>query len=368
MAGWFYIESGGAVGPLSRIELEARVRAGAISPDTLVCEDGDGEWRLARRVPGLIPAKRLKSWQAGVAAATRRDMRQQMTPPPVPARAPAGEPNAAAGRAGSAEPGATRPVAARGADALSGARRHAGLAAIVAGAAILGAVLGSMLVLRVARPGAGPVAAATASERGATSSEPATAPAAAAEVPVPDDDPRPVRARPAGPPPLPQPVLDALAARAGAVTAERGELATAVEAFLSGGGFDAATLGSREAITARMDQAAALRDRNESLRRALSGLPEQVRSDALGASQPVEVADAAARRARADVAPLARACNAEAEMLVAGLEALGVLEESFGTWRADASARTVAFTEGSGDEPARRYGELVARAQEIASR
>jgi hypothetical protein len=242
--------------------------------------------------------------------------------------------------------------AAEPAPGASALRKHALLAGLVALAAIGGGVLGAVLVLRVVarRQPVLPEPAAMAAP--AASARPASAVATLAtsggklrpELP----------SAPAALPASAQAIVDV---RLGSLRDATAEYDTASAAFLSDGGLDASTLSTREALAARLQALEELRTRNESLRRALSALPDQVKDAATQAGLEPEVADAASRRAKADVAPQARERERDAEMQDLAGEALGVLEQSFGRWTVKDHA--VEFADGADPDVAERYARVV---------
>jgi hypothetical protein len=320
------------------------VRRGAVTPDTLVCEDGGHDWRLARKVPGLVPLKMLKAWQADVAAASK----VEPPPPPAPvARKPTSAPEAPPAPAAPATPDAARPP--------SSVRRHAALALVIALAAAGGGIVGAVLVLRQLRHDAVPAPA------------PVTAlpPERAATAPPRPDDARPLLARPEPPEELPPPVLALIAARMQPLESLRTAQREGADAFAAAGGLDASTVQTREALASRLAALDDVRERNEALRRALSAVPEQVRADVLKSSQPGDVAEAAARRARRELSAELKARDRDAEMHDVAAEVLGLLDDRFGTWTIDGHA--IAFASGAGDA-AQRYAELLDDAKGIAGR
>ena len=353
MAGWFYVESGGAVGPLSRIELEAAVQAGRVTPDTLVCEDGQSEWRLARRIPGLVSPKAMKAWQASVTAS-----RRIVAPPPAPRSQPSPGPAPPGGPRAYAAPSVSvaEPVRADG----SGLRRHAGLVVLVGLAASAGGILGAMLVLRLARQAAPPAADAGAPNAAAAPAVPRAADASLPHGLRPDIPPPP--------PPLPGAAQSILDARLASMRDGVADYESAAAAFVAAGGLDASTLSSREAIASRLEALEDLRTRNESLRRALSTLPDQVRGGVTDSGQPDDVADAAARRAKAELAQAVRDREADAEMQDLAGEALGIFEQAFGSWSVRQPGSLLQFSADADPDAAQRYARILEDSAAVAKR
>lgn len=366
MADWFYVEAGSAIGPLSRIELEAGVRSGRITPDTLVCEDGQSEWRLARKVPGLVPPRVMKAWQASVAAASRasdladRRTAERAAAPVVKSPAPAPSARAPAPGKGPALRDASLPEQrAHDTGAPSVLRRHAGLAVLIACAAVGGGGLGALLVMRLM-------------EKNATLAQDQVAPPRLARDPPPaETDPgaRPSGLRPpvpSGPAPLPADAVALVQSRQAGLRARIANHVRESETFVDSGGLDASTLGSREAIAARLDALAALRESNEELRRSLSSLPDEVRRAAESSGMTPEVADAASRRVKADLATESRDREADARMHDLAAETLALLEATIGHWRIRMPGKALEFLPEAGADAPERYARLVEDAARLS--
>jgi GYF domain 2 len=88
-AQFFYAENGKPVGPLTLAEIQAKIAAGAITPDTLVWKAGAPAWVAAKQLPEVAPL-----FAGGPAP------KPAPTPAPAPAPAPTPAPAAAAGCTG----------------------------------------------------------------------------------------------------------------------------------------------------------------------------------------------------------------------------------------------------------------------------